>query len=74
MLSASLNERVDTMVDVFICVSSGNLNSDSGFALRDNWIRETDHIHSCGGKRVRFISKVHLRTLWNKHKWKNIEK
>lgn len=50
MLSASLNERVDTMVDIFICVSSGNLNSDSGFALRDDWIGETDHIHSCGGR------------------------
>lgn len=47
MLPARLDERVDTMVDVFVCVGGRDLNTDSGFAFWNDGVGESNHIHTC---------------------------
>lgn len=62
MLSARLNEGVHAVVDIFICVGRRDLDSDSGFALWDDWVGETNHVHSCGREGARVIDGAHIIT------------
>lgn len=46
MLSAGLYESIYSMINVSICVSRGDLDPNTGFSFRNNWVGESDHIHT----------------------------
>ncbi len=46
MLPAGLYEGIYGTINVLVSVSCRDLDSNAGFSFGNDWVGETDHIHS----------------------------